>query len=604
MLTSLAALFFLLLLVSGSAVLLRRRTEEMLPVCFCGVILWLYPFYLCSAVRVGLPLLCAGAVLVFLAGWHRAGGLRRYAAAVLTSGTVAYLVTCLIFLVFFSGNFVSRHDELRLWGAVPKAIHATGKLQLGHDSPIFATMQSYPPALPLLGYFFTAFDGQFSEGALFVGYACMALAFFVPGFAAWNWSRWKLLAPAGLIVMLVPFVFTSHNGDNAMFAMTLFVDPLLGIVMGYCFVLVSRSPQRRLSDSVFFALALAVLCLLKSTGIAFAGFALVVYLILERGEWNRRMLLPVLAIPASVGLWRLLLALYDVHSLVPLRLHWLSGEEIQNVLRALVSWNMIAYKVPLGFLVSFACVYGVLLGLFFILERRCGNKKRSRWLAAGFLGSTIAYIYGYALLYGQTLESFQRYMAAPLLGLAVYLLTQALPRCVSWRPSERLCRLKRGTAAILAAVCFASAVGLMALWRSVFPPYESRQAADRDASRIRQAVEQSRADGESGWVYLVMAGDGVALSHYHHRIFFDLISEDINIRNGFAQTQVAIPGLENPAQVWAEQLLDRCDFVYLLSVEDALRPVFAQLSQDAPEPDTLYRVCRSDNEYGVELRRA
>ena len=72
MLTSLAALFFLLLLASGSAVLLRRRTEEMLPVCFCGVILWLYPFYLCSAVRVGLPLLCAGAVLVFLAGWHRA----------------------------------------------------------------------------------------------------------------------------------------------------------------------------------------------------------------------------------------------------------------------------------------------------------------------------------------------------------------------------------------------------------------------------------------------------------------------------------------------------------------------------------------------------
>ena len=44
MLTSLAALFFLLLLASGSAVLLRRRTEEMLPVCFCGVILWLYWF--------------------------------------------------------------------------------------------------------------------------------------------------------------------------------------------------------------------------------------------------------------------------------------------------------------------------------------------------------------------------------------------------------------------------------------------------------------------------------------------------------------------------------------------------------------------------------
>lgn len=197
MLTSLAALAVLLLTASGCAALLRRRIEELLPVCFCGAILWLYPFYLCSAVRLGLVLLCGAGILIFLSGWYRSRTLKAYAALIFTPGMVVYLCICAIFLIFFSGNVVSLHDELRLWGAVPKAIHATGRLQLGHDSPVFSVMQSYPPALPLLGCFFTAFSGAFSEGALYVGYACMALSFFIPAFSKWEWKQWRLLAPAG-----------------------------------------------------------------------------------------------------------------------------------------------------------------------------------------------------------------------------------------------------------------------------------------------------------------------------------------------------------------------------------------------------------------------
>ena len=59
----------------------------------------------------------------------------------------------------------------------------------------------------------------------------------------------------------------------------------------------------------------------------------------------------------------------------------------------------------------------------------------------------------------------------------------------------------------------------------------------------------------------------------------------------------------NPAEVWSQELKNGCNFVYLLSVEDALRPVFNELSQDAPEPQSLYRVYKSDNAYGIELRR-
>ena len=100
-----------------------------------------------------------------------------------------------------------------------------------------------------------------------------------------------------------------------------------------------------------------------------------------------------------------------------------------------------------------------------------------------------------------------------------------------------------------------------------------------------------------------MAGDGLENSFYHHRVFFDLISSNINIRNGLAQTQVVIPGLENPEKVWARELADGYDYVYLLSVEDALLPVFAELSEDPAQEHGLYRVCREENDYGVSLRR-
>ena len=605
MLTSFAALVILLLMASGCAALFRCRVEKMFPVCFCCVILWLYPFYLCSAVRLGVVLLCGISILTFLAGWRRKRTAKAYAALIFTPGAVVYLCICVIFLIFFSGNVVSLHDELRLWGAVPKAIHATGKLQLGHDSPVFSIMQSYPPALPLLCYFFTAFSGTFSEGALYVGYACMALSFFIPAFSKWEWKEWRLLAPAGLIILLIPLCLTSHYEDHGMFGMSLFVDPLLGIMMGYSFVMARSKPQTDVICSVCFAAVLGTLCLLKNTGIVFAAAALVTFVVLERKALNRRVLLPVLALPATIGSWKLLLLLQGIHDLVPLRMHWLSTEEILNVLRAIVSRPMVAYKIPLGFFGSFAFVYSILWAVFYAVSHTNAieERKRDRWVAAGFLASAIAYIYGYALIYGKSLESFARYMAALLLGLAVYLLSEIIPNCIHRKSFDRLSGLRKGAALTAAGACLIAAIGIVAIWRSLFPVNELLAEEDAEAQHLHQLVQQNLSDGEEAWIYLVIAGDGVENSHIHHRIFFDLISPNINLRNGFAQTQVVVPGRSNPAEIWAQELKDECNFVYLISVEDALRPVFDELSRDAPEPHSLYRVYKSDNAYGIELRR-
>lgn len=602
MITSVIALLFLFLSVCGLSVLVKRRPEECWPVCYCGTALWLYGFYCLGIVRAGLVLLCVGMLLLFGAGWKKSGSLGKLLKGICTPGNLVYLLFCLLFWLLFSGNIVSRHDELRLWGAVPKAIHATGALQLGQQSPIFSTMQSYPPGLPLVCYYFTAFSKDFSEGALFVGYACMTLSFLAPMFAKWEWKHWHLLAPVALVVLMTPVVFTSHCWDMGMFGMSLYVDAVLGVAAGYGFFLAGKQSARDGFRLVSFSLILGVLCLLKDTGLLFAAAALIVAFALDGKRW-KKLLIPGAVMAACTLSWKILLKLYDVHALIPMEMRLLSWEEIKSVLWAMIHYNVIIPDLLPVRILPFAVVFLVLLGLYLLSARLCkGEKRKITLTTAAAIGiSTIAFAYGYGLIYAESLDSFARYMETPLLALFTCTLLTVVPclsetKLMDWA----LRRSKRIGAAVLCG-CVLIGCGAMVIWKFVFPLYWELPYADQDAASIRSAVEQDLEPGETGWVYLVMAGDGWDNSFYHHRIFFDLISANINIRNGMAQTQVVIPGVEKPGQQWAEELKAGCDYVYLLSVEDAFIPVFGEFSEDAPREHGLYRVVPWESGHGIRL---
>lgn len=606
MMTSGIAILLMFLAAAGLSKLVNRAMEECWPVCFSAVVCGLYVFYCFGQLQAGLVLLCAGTLALFLTAWKKERSICRLLKQSFTPGTAVYLGLCAVFVILLSRNRVSLHDELRLWGAVPKAMHVSGNLQLGRASPIFSIMQSYPPGLPLIGYFFTAFQSSFEEGALYVGYACASMAFFLPALSGFKWKHRVLLAPVGMLLLLMPCVFTSHFCDSAMFGMTLFVDALLGILAGYVFFLAGHKPFRSRFDAASFSLGLAMLCLFKSTGIVFAAAALVCAIILEGKCFKGRCALPIAAVIISVGSWRLLLQIYDVHDLVGLEYHVLDRTVLRNLLHALTSINVVAYRVPLGFLLSFASVFTILWLLYGTAFRFQSEQKgkAAAVIACGILIATAAFIYGYALIYGQTLESFARYMETVLLCLFTCILLTALPLCctdAAWGWIQKKVKSRWASGAI-SAFCVLFSLAIFSVWCAVFPGYSQIEQMDREAMKIQAAAQQDLGESDSGWIYLVIAGDEWENSRFHHRIFFDLISEKINIRNGLAQTRVALPGLENPAQVWAEELKDGCDYVYLLSVEEALRPIFAELTQDPAMAGRLYRVCEAENAYGVTLQ--
>lgn len=604
--TSAVAIFLLFLAAAGLSRLANRTMEECWPVCFCAMVCWLYGFYCFGLLRVGLAALCIGIFALFLTAWKKEKSFGRFLRRSITPGTTVYLCLCMVFAVFLSGNQVTLHDELRLWGAVPKAMHVSGDLQLGNESPIFSIMQSYPPGLSLIGYFFTAFQPSFKEGALYVGYACASVVFFLPALSGFEWKHRALLAPAGMLLLLAPCVFTSHFCDGAMFGMTLFVDALLGILAGYVFFLAGHKPFRSRFDTAAFCLGLAMLCLLKSTGILFAVTALGCAIVLQRKDRKIRCILPIAAIIICVGSWRLLLQIYDVHDLIGLKFHVLDRTTLCNLWHALTSVNVVAYRVPLGFFLSFVSVFGILWLLYYAAFRFQHEQKGldAAVTACGILAAAAAFIYGYALIYGETLDSFARYMETVLLCLFTCILLTALPLCCKgtvWEWIQRKVK-SRGVSCAISIGCVLFSIAIFSIWCMVFPGYPQIEEADQAAAEIQAAVEQNLGESDTGWIYLVIAGDEWENSHLHHRIFFDLISRKINIRNGLAQTRVALPDLENPTEVWAEELKDGCDYVYLLSVEQPLIPIFAELTQDPAIAGGLYRVCEAENAYGVTLQ--
>ncbi len=593
MITSVIALCFLLLLTAGLAGKTGWTAEESLPAAVCLTVCWLYPFYCLSAIWIGLALLCALAVFLFARSLKIQGHLK----SCLTPGILAYLIMCAMFLVFFSGNYVSRWDELRLWGAVPKAMHELGTLQLGKASPIFSEMQSYPPGLSLLTFFFSAFAGDFCEGALYVGYACCTMAFFMPAFSGWQWKNWKQLAPWALLVYAVPFVFTSHWGDSALFGMSLFVDNILGVLAGYAFYLASRKPFRSGAELLSFSLALMTLSLLKSTGIVFGVCALICALVLEGKRPSLTALIPAGGLLAGFGTWKLLLGWFAVSDSVPLRMHLLDGEELSNLLHALVSINVVLYKIPLGPLLSFLVVYAV---LWLCLWLRRKERRTHGTVAVLMLLSTLVFLYGYAAIYARTLESFPRYMTTPLMCAAVYLTIREIPMLSGGKIGKWIRERKPWLLKGAVCACLVMALGVTAVWKLIFPVFEEQEQANADAARIRQMV-LSDDPQKPVRIYLLMAGDGVENSRYHHRVFLELMSPEMNLGNKLFETRVVAPDLTDPASSWSQELEDDLDYVYVHSVEDALIPVFRDISGQTPRAETLYRVVVTDTDYGVTL---
>ena len=271
----------------GMSRIFNRRIEECVPVFLTGTIVFLYIFYIFNLLligRIAVYAVCAGFIAagVFFQKKRRTG--------CFTPGILLFLALSALFVIYAISMMPSVWDELRLWAAMPKALHYSEALQVGEGSLLYSTMQSYPPGMALLIYFFTAFFPSYSYGAAFAVYWIFVASLVLPAFRNLKWHQWYLLFPVFFLFVLFPVLLTINgggpSGDWAYYYTSLYIEPTLGCLFGYALYQAIKKPFASAFSTASFALTLFVLPTLKNIGAMYACvvFAAAVLLYIAAGR--------------------------------------------------------------------------------------------------------------------------------------------------------------------------------------------------------------------------------------------------------------------------------------------------------------------------------
>jgi hypothetical protein len=167
-------------------------------------------------------------------------------------------------------------DELRLWGAYPKVMYYSDAL------PQFSRQMfsyNYPPGIMLIQYFFLSLKSTFRDYTLYLVYYSFYLALICPAFARVKKSFFSIFFGSLFVLVFLNLFIPFWGDDEVIVFMTLYIDPLIGVLFGYCLILIAH--QKEIGSTWFyqFLLANSLIVLLKESGIVFAGAICIFYLV-------------------------------------------------------------------------------------------------------------------------------------------------------------------------------------------------------------------------------------------------------------------------------------------------------------------------------------
>lgn len=554
------ALITLCALAAGT--LFDRKFEDALPVVVLGVMLVLYAFYAFNLLRLGRVIViaaCAALPAVAVVRlWQRRNLASFVKSTVFTPQAAVYAGLIVLFFFLSRGKLVSIWDDLRLWGALPKALHAYGALQVGADASLYVFSQSYPPAIPLLGYFFTSFSPVFSEGALFFARAFFGLSLLLGLTRRLRWNNWHGLIPAAFLMVFVPYYLTTNDPDFAFYYESLYVDAPAGLLCGYlCWQAMDDCYRDRFSTTAF-AVTLMAMTLTKDFGVLFGGLCVLGSLkwtvrAIRRKQWKPAAVKTALAAAAlalSYSSWQILLRVYHVinyntvtATIPAMKSLWTAFSAFASSVIT-VNLSVASATVPMGSLLLLLMLFYTL----FVYRSKAAFKEDLPFILLRLIGYA-GYFFAYVMMFrddiaGGVFPSVARYMVAMLLCETYVLLmawrkaSQSEARFLH-RPFPSLKAGAKGTACLLAAALIAlSAFTVGGFWQ-----YDGGVAGDAaEAAALVQRDADAPEDGIAD-VWLLIGGDAWENSLLHHRIYFDLIGTNARIKTYILEANVTQSGL-------------------------------------------------------------
>ncbi|GAA1929509.1 hypothetical protein [Nocardioides hwasunensis] len=608
-------LMLLAVLVAALAMsaLLRCPVPVAAPTAIFVVVLVLFAFGAVDLLFVGLVLTVVlsvvGAAYGVVARW-RAGGLRNVISWVFAPATVVYLLMLSVFGLASRGLMFSSWDEFSHWGRVVSAMVSSDALPPYASADLL--FASYPPALPIWEYFLTRMQPSFVESHVFIAHHAMALALLLPFASQFRWRQ-----PARLLFLTVTatLLMTSFFTLDAVL-----IDPVLAMTFGYCLAIVLLGSRDVGSIWRHLGPALAVLALLKDTGVLFALIVVVVLTI--RVGLGQRLLVRLgrgrtWRVPSSLGhgaaglacvlvptvIWRVILDLTETRST------WEGGTSVGGALAdlaqngssyrrdtttsfitALQDQPLTSIPVPLAFWGWFALALLLLVLTDHvrvqISSARPVEKGTNLLATTTLLAGSLVYVVAMWLTYmtafteyeATNLASFARYLGGYWLAVVFVCVAVALASLGSRTtnaaaPGFEVSRvhtvvvlavlLSVGNIANVAVVLTRQHVGSAAAVRA---PYSATAAAARDAGI---------AAGDSVWIL-----DEHTTGFGYHVLSYELVdSHTTGWSVGPLKDEADVWTQDLTVDQWANALMDM-DYLLIHHTEPAFVERFASLFED------------------------
>ncbi len=317
-------LFFAFLALSSGSIfasLYGKRYEEILPITMMSSILILYLFYIFNILFIGLYLIWAIMLCMYIYFGYKfikedKKERKQILKNIFTPAFVIFILCFIIIAILTYNRRALLWDELRLWAAYPKILYYDGD-----KATLLNIMQSYEPGMPLFQYFFTKTAGVFKESYLFLSYAILGLAVFMPILKKLEWKKWYLIPIFIFILIMLPLSLANSNHDSLTYYYTLFIEPMLGLFFAYTLYLSTQDIKDDKLNLLTFILGVITLSLLKDTGILFAIFSSLSFILInlmkkdKKGKLNKRkiliILLPIICSLFIFGSWKVVQKVYE-----------------------------------------------------------------------------------------------------------------------------------------------------------------------------------------------------------------------------------------------------------------------------------------------------
>ena len=471
--------------------------------------------------------------------------------------------------------------------------------------------------MALLVYFFTSFSGGFSYSSIFAVYFIFVCALVLPAMKEHRWKQWFIFPAVFFLLILMPILLTvsgaEASGDWNFFFTCLYIDPILGCLMGHAFYLAVKRPSEDWFSTLAFTLVLFVLPAMKNIGALYAGVAFLtafVVALMEKEKKGRNILfaiIPVAGAAVSYLSWQWIIRARGTGEFIDMQLSSFTWEKLLNVLKGMTSWG----KIPFLYYALFFILVGIVLT--FVVK---DLPKRTALIGTGgFVLSFLIFFYGYVSHYGWMLSSIHRYTSTFTFAFFIYLLMRAVSG-IHFSGGVSFVRSIRKAYLLLLLGLLLMACGIFLLFRAKHWQLENQAWSDAERiiaeadAYVGSAESSGKHPEQSAKCYLALGGDIHRQSQRHETYALCAIGSKVNIRNIWCDKLFneaedgVITDPEEMTSIWASHLLrDGYEYVIFADPDEDIREVAAMIAPELGEvkDGMVVKVVPTDSSYGITL---